>query len=264
MGSRPHSDARARSRPWQRTRQRGADLPVISSTSPLIERDRELSLFEDILGADAGAGSQAVVIEGPAGIGKSRLIAELRERAAEHGFPVLAANGSDLERAFPFGVVRQLFDPIAAAPEAAEELFAGAAAPARSVFAAVTDAVADAEDVSFAALHGLYWLTVNAAADGRLMVIVDDLHWCDRPSLRFLAYLSRRLGARPRSAALQGAESLTASERRVAALAADGRSNKEIAQALYVTPKTVEVHLSNAYRKLSIRSRLQLAVALSA
>ena len=193
MGSRPHSDARARSRPWQRTRQRGADLPVISSTSPLIERDRELSLFEDILGADAGAGSQAVVIEGPAGIGKSRLIAELRGRAAEHGFPVLAANGSDLERAFPFGVVRQLFDPIAAAPEAAEELFAGAAGPARSVFAPVTDAVADAEDVSFAALHGLYWLTVNAAADGRLMVIVDDLHWCDRPSLRFLAYLSRRL-----------------------------------------------------------------------
>ena len=71
-------------------------------------------------------------------------------------------------------------------------------------------------------------------------------------------------GARPRSAARQGAESLTASERRVADLAADGRSNKEIAQALYVTPKTVEVHLSNAYRKLSIRSRQQLAVALSA
>jgi DNA-binding CsgD family transcriptional regulator len=71
-------------------------------------------------------------------------------------------------------------------------------------------------------------------------------------------------GARPRSAARQGARSLTASERRVADLAADGRSNKEIAQALYVTPKTVEVHLSNAYRKLSIRSRQQLAVALSA
>jgi DNA-binding CsgD family transcriptional regulator len=71
-------------------------------------------------------------------------------------------------------------------------------------------------------------------------------------------------GARPRTAALQGAEALTASERRVADLAADGRSNKEIAQTLYVTPKTVEVHLSSAYRKLSIRSRQQLAVALSA
>jgi DNA-binding NarL/FixJ family response regulator len=70
-------------------------------------------------------------------------------------------------------------------------------------------------------------------------------------------------GARPRTAALQGAESLTVSERRVADLAADGRSNKEIAQTLYVTPKTVEVHLSAAYRKLSIRSRQQLAGVLT-
>jgi DNA-binding CsgD family transcriptional regulator len=70
-------------------------------------------------------------------------------------------------------------------------------------------------------------------------------------------------GARPRTAALSGVESLTASERRVADLAADGRSNKEIAQALYVTPKTVEVHLSNVYRKLNIRSRQQLRPALA-
>jgi DNA-binding CsgD family transcriptional regulator len=70
-------------------------------------------------------------------------------------------------------------------------------------------------------------------------------------------------GARPRTAALSGVESLTASERRVADLAADGRSNKEIAQTLYVTPKTVEVHLSNAYRKLNISSRQQLRPALA-
>jgi DNA-binding CsgD family transcriptional regulator len=66
-------------------------------------------------------------------------------------------------------------------------------------------------------------------------------------------------GARPRTTALSGVGSLTASERRVADLAAEGRSNKEIAQELYVTPKTVEVHLSNAYRKLDIRSRRELA-----
>ena len=52
--------------------------------------------------------------------------------------------------------------------------------------------------------------------------------------------------------------SLTPSERRVADLAVAGRSNREIAQELYVTPKTVEVHLSNAYRKLGIRSRREL------
>jgi predicted ATPase len=47
--------------------------------------------------------------------------------------------------------------------------------------------------VSFAALHGLYWLTVNIAGEQPLLLAVDDLQWCDRPSLRFLAYLARRL-----------------------------------------------------------------------
>ena len=70
-------------------------------------------------------------------------------------------------------------------------------------------------------------------------------------------------GARPRSSALSGPASLTASERRVADLAAGGDTNKAIAQALFVTPKTVEVHLSNAYRKLDISGRRQLASALA-
>ena len=69
-------------------------------------------------------------------------------------------------------------------------------------------------------------------------------------------------GARPRTAALGGVDALTASERRVAGFAAAGQSNRDIAQALFVTPKTVEVHLSNAYRKLGIRSRRELAGAL--
>jgi DNA-binding NarL/FixJ family response regulator len=71
-------------------------------------------------------------------------------------------------------------------------------------------------------------------------------------------------GARPRSTAASGVDALTASERRVAAFAAEGQSNRDIAQALFVTPKTVEVHLSNAYRKLGIRSRRELATALDA
>jgi DNA-binding CsgD family transcriptional regulator len=70
-------------------------------------------------------------------------------------------------------------------------------------------------------------------------------------------------GARPRSEALSGVEALTPSERRVAELAAAGDSNKDIAQSLYVTPKTVEVHLSSAYRKLGIRSRRGLPGALA-
>ena len=70
-------------------------------------------------------------------------------------------------------------------------------------------------------------------------------------------------GARPRTTALAGVRSLTASERRVADLAAEGLSNRDIAQSLYVTPKTVEVHLSNAYRKLDIGSRRELPAVLA-
>jgi DNA-binding CsgD family transcriptional regulator len=69
-------------------------------------------------------------------------------------------------------------------------------------------------------------------------------------------------GARPRKLMFSGAESLTASERRVAGMAATGQSNREIAQALFVTIKTVENHLSRVYGKLGIRSRKQLAEAL--
>lgn len=69
-------------------------------------------------------------------------------------------------------------------------------------------------------------------------------------------------GVRVRREALRGAASLTPSERRIAARAAAGASNAEIAQALFVTVKTVEMHLSNAYRKLGISSRNELARAL--
>src|SRR6185503_21140671 len=79
---------------------------------------------------------------------------------------------------------------------------------------------------------------------------------CGAPPLAELARTElHAAGGRPRREALSGPESLTPSERRVAQLAAAGQSNRDIARALYVTPKTVEVHLTNVYRKLGIRSR---------
>jgi DNA-binding CsgD family transcriptional regulator len=70
-------------------------------------------------------------------------------------------------------------------------------------------------------------------------------------------------GARPRRPRLSEVDSLTTNERRVAALAAEGRSNREIAQTLYVSRKTVEKHLTAAYRKLGVRRRDELRAALS-
>jgi DNA-binding CsgD family transcriptional regulator len=78
---------------------------------------------------------------------------------------------------------------------------------------------------------------------------------------RALAEL-RAAGGRPRRRRISGAGSLTTSERRVAALAAAGRMNREIAEELVVTLGTVEYHLRNVYRKLGISSRSQLSDAL--
>jgi DNA-binding CsgD family transcriptional regulator len=71
-------------------------------------------------------------------------------------------------------------------------------------------------------------------------------------------------GARPRRLVRSGVDSLTPSERRVAQMATEGQTNREIAQALFVTPKTVETHLSHVYRKLGIQARSQLPEAWSA
>jgi DNA-binding CsgD family transcriptional regulator len=91
-------------------------------------------------------------------------------------------------------VVRQLLEaPVA---ERSGAVLAGSAAPAAAVFEGAP--AADGEgSASFAALHGLYWLTLNLAAERPLLLAIDDLHWCDRPSLRFLAYLARRLDGAP-------------------------------------------------------------------
>jgi DNA-binding CsgD family transcriptional regulator len=69
-------------------------------------------------------------------------------------------------------------------------------------------------------------------------------------------------GGRPRTTALSGPAALTSAERRVVAQAIEGGTNREIAAALFVTPKTVELHLGNAYRKLGIAGRRELAAAL--
>jgi DNA-binding CsgD family transcriptional regulator len=94
----------------------------------------------------------------------------------------------------------------------------------------------------------------------------EALDLAERCGARALAERAREelgaTGARPRRTFRRGIDALTASELRIARLAADGRSNREIAQTLFVTVRTVEMHLTHAYQKLEIGSRKQLAEAL--
>lgn len=92
---------------------------------------------------------------------------------------------------------------------------------------------------------------------------LDLAHRCGAQPLEERARVElSATGARPRKAMLSGVESLTASELRVAQLAAEGLTNREIAQSLFVTAKTVEFHLRHCYQKLEIERRSELASVL--
>jgi hypothetical protein len=109
------------------------------------------------------------------------------------GHEILWARGSELEAHFAFGVVRQLFERRVASAEVGDRewLLAGPAGPVRPLLLGeVVEAVA--LDTSFAGLHGLYWLTANLADRRPVLVAVDDAHWADEPSLRWLAYIAAR------------------------------------------------------------------------
>jgi DNA-binding CsgD family transcriptional regulator len=164
----------------------------------LLEREEELdALARRIADAAAGRGG-LVLLEGGPGLGKTALVRRVRALGRDRGLHVLQATGGELEREFAFGVVRQLFEPtvLAAAPEERARLLDGAARRAAPLFD-VEATVEPTLDPGFATLHGLYWLTAALAEEEPLLVLVDDAHWADAPSLRFLDFLARRAAELP-------------------------------------------------------------------
>ncbi|MCK9925142.1 AAA family ATPase [Frankia sp. AgPm24] len=159
--------------------------------SGLFERDGELKRIEEVLAATARGQGATLLVEGAAGIGKTALLGAVRELAASRGVRVLSATGADLEREYAFGIVRQLLEPVLrrADRQQRQELFAGAATLAEPVLMERADGTAGTLG---GILYGLFWACVNLADHAPLLLTVDDVHWADEASLRFISYLARR------------------------------------------------------------------------
>ena len=172
------------------------DEGVGGPPTQLLERDDERARIGDRLDSACAGTGAAVVIEGEAGIGKTALLEFARLAARERGMRALSARATDLEADYAFGLVRQLLEPELQSADGLrrDQLLAGAASLAEPV---LLDWAEGGSVESLGALHGLYWLMANLAREQPLLVAVDDAHWADGPSLRFVAYLCKRIDSLP-------------------------------------------------------------------
>ncbi len=189
----------------------------------LLERDEALARLDDAVAAARAGRGRLVVVEAGPGLGKTRLVAEARARAATAGLRVLAGRGTEAERPLALGLARQLFEPVLRDldDDARDHVLAGAAGPARHLL----DDDGSAGPDPYRLIHALWWVTATLAAEAPLALVVDDAQWVDEPGDRLLHYLGARLAdlpvllvvatrpgtdaTRPSMADVPGAETLT-------------------------------------------------------
>lgn len=156
----------------------------------MLERDRELDAIRITCDRALLGEGRVLVIEGPAGIGKTTLLQHAAELASSQA-TVACARGSEMECGFAHGVVLQLLTPLVTD----QDLFTGPAALTQPLFQRGETGAGVEGDLPF--LHGLHWLCAALAERRPLVLCVDDLQWADPASLRFLTYLAARVEELP-------------------------------------------------------------------
>lgn len=157
----------------------------------LLHRDREIAALGRQIGVVRAGSGRLIVIEGPTGIGKSSLLAAVVRNTRAGGVRVLRAWGAPLERDAGWAIARQLFTPIRAGPEWTEVAMGAAALALRALDPPLPRALSG--DAVHAGTHGLISLACGLAERAPTVLVVDDAHWTDVRSLRWLVRLTRRI-----------------------------------------------------------------------
>jgi DNA-binding CsgD family transcriptional regulator/tetratricopeptide (TPR) repeat protein len=159
----------------------------------MMGRTAELDLLADRAEVARARKAQAVLVRGPAGIGKTTLLGAVRAGEPCQGATVLEAVCPGASSAY--GAVRELFAPLNLTSEDTPNsaLLRGSARWALPALVPGEDPVSPvAQADPYSVLYGLYWLTVNLVADGPLVIVLDDVHRADARSLRWVNFLLRR------------------------------------------------------------------------
>ena len=173
---------------------RGREL---RGSAGLFEREAALRAIEIVLDAACDGHGAALLFEGHAGIGKTRLHEAALDGARARGMRVLRAAGAELEREIALGVAGQLLDAqLRALPDPQRNaLLDQAPERIRALAGLARPAAAHAADLSVS--HGLFTLIATADEQRPVLIAIDDLHWCDTASLEFILYLLHRLEELP-------------------------------------------------------------------
>src|SRR5215467_3655490 len=161
-------------------------------TTVLVGRDAELAVLDRLAGDAVAGRGRAVVIEGEAGIGKSRLVAEAVADLPRRGATVLTGIGEPLELHRPFGLIADCLQIGRNAPDGRRQ------AIARYLDADGLDgAERPGPDVRFKVSEAIVELVDELIARGPIVMVIENLHWADASSLYTLHRLGRRLAQLP-------------------------------------------------------------------
>ncbi len=167
-----------------------------SVTPPLVGRSSELASLVELLRLAAEGPCQAALVEGEAGIGKTRLLAEVLDRAQREGFQVFVAAAAELERDRPFGVLAEALDLRPTAPDAERAeiglLLAGDHAAAPSSLS-----LDEAPALRFRVVEAVLTLVERLSLSTPTVIALEDLHWADPSTLVAVRHLRRRLAHLP-------------------------------------------------------------------
>ncbi|MEU9356101.1 AAA family ATPase [Streptomyces griseoloalbus] len=167
---------------------------------PLVGRSAHLGTLAARAAAARAGRPQMVVVDGPAGVGKTSLLrAALDPGGPCDGMTVLHGACRAVDNGIGYSGVRALFGPLnlTARRGRSASLLRGSA---RHALPALVPDPADADSTpgaTFPTLNGLYWLAANLMADRPLVLALDDAHWCDERSLHWLDFLLRRADGMP-------------------------------------------------------------------